>query len=102
MKNLCKVAFLVMLSAIATPSISNPTKASVNPNAATPDVAEIKKMEQRLEEIKAMDLKSMSRPERKAIKQEVKAIKKKMDSSGGIYISVGAVILIIILLIILL
>jgi glutamate synthase domain-containing protein 2 len=57
----------------------------------------------RLYEIKAMDKSSMSTSEKKALRKEVKAMKKEMNSgNGGIYISVGAVIIIILLLILIL
>jgi len=67
----------------------------------------------RLEEIKAMDISSMSRAEKNELRSEVRAIKTDMDeqnnkdaktatNEGGIYISVGGAILILILLIILL
>ncbi|HWA34437.1 MAG TPA: hypothetical protein VG737_09925 [Cyclobacteriaceae bacterium] len=90
---------LLMLMSVATPAAFGASR----PHHAAPlTAAEVTAMQERLEQIKAMDVGSLSRPERKAIKQEVKSIKKKMDSSGGIYISVGAVILIVILLILLL
>lgn len=99
MKRLLRIGLLAVISAVAIPSTFGASRPHDNVPVSAPD---IKAMEMRLEAIKSMDIRSMSRPERKAIKQEVKSIKKKMDSSGGIYISVGAVILIIILLIILL
>lgn len=59
-------------------------------------------MTNRLEEIKAMDLKNMPRSERRKYAKEVKHIEKKMKAvGGGVYISAGALILIIVLLIIL-
>ncbi len=58
----------------------------------------------RLEEIKAMDIKSMTRTEKRAIRKEVKTLEKeaKQMNGGGVYLSVGALLLIIILLIVLL
>jgi hypothetical protein len=57
----------------------------------------------RLEEIKGMDTKSMTRSEKKALRTEVRAIKKELAvTGGGIYLSVGALILIALLLILLL
>ncbi len=61
-------------------------------------------LETRLNEIKVMDVKAMSRSERKALRKEVNAIEKEMKTMahGGVYISVGAIIIIILLLILLL
>ncbi len=57
----------------------------------------------RLKEIKAMDMKSLSRAEKKDLRKEVKEIRKQMKaSSKGIYLSVGAIIIIVLLLILLL
>jgi len=67
----------------------------------------------RLEEIYDMDISSMNRAEKNELRSEVRAIKADMDeqnnkdaktatNDGGIYISVGGAILILILLIILL
>lgn len=66
----------------------------------------------RLEEIKSMDLSTLSRSEKKELRAEVKTIKSDMESKGykdskaidggGIYISVGGALIIILLLILLL
>jgi hypothetical protein len=101
MKKMLKAAFLLAVLTVAVPSFSNPFKSTRNVTERM-DPADVQKLENRLKEISTMDIESMSRAEKKAMKKEVKAIKKKMDSNGGIYISAGAVILIIVLLIILL
>lgn len=57
----------------------------------------------RLEVIEAMDKSDLDRKEKNEIRQEVKQIKKGLKTAnGGVYISAGALIVIIILLIILL
>jgi hypothetical protein len=57
----------------------------------------------RLEEIKLMDLKKLNRKERKELRHEVRSIQKvQSEGSGGIYLSVGAIIIIILLLILIL
>jgi hypothetical protein len=71
-------------------------------NSSRPmDAAESQRLTDRLEEINAMDKSNLSRPEKRQLRKEVKAIKKTQDS-GGVYISIGGLLLIIILLIILL
>jgi len=73
----------------------------VNSNATEAAAAGV--LVNRLHEIKAMDASSLSAPEKKELRKEVRSIKQQLsDIGGGVYISVGALILIIILLIILL
>jgi hypothetical protein len=74
----------------------------VNPVPSKEAEAEIKRLTNRLEEIKSMDLDNMPRGEKRVLKKEVKATKKKIaDLGGGVYISAGALLVIIILLILL-
>ncbi len=57
----------------------------------------------RLHEIKDMDKSGMSASEKKALRKEVRSMRHEMRSSNrGIYLSVGAVIIIVLLLILLL
>lgn len=56
----------------------------------------------RLNEINEMDMSALSSSEKNDLKKEVRAIQKEQKQSGGIYISVGAAILIVLLLILLL
>jgi len=83
----------------------NPATLSAAPDPIksekTSDAAQAKFLIHRLEQIKTMDAGKMSTTEKKAIRKEVKAIKNKLnDVGGGVYISAGALILIIVLLII--
>ena len=56
----------------------------------------------RIDEIKAMDKRGLERLERRALRKEVRAIKKDLRASGnGVYISSGAIIIILLLIIIL-
>jgi hypothetical protein len=57
-------------------------------------------IENRIEVIKTMDFGSMSKTERKDIKVELKEMKKEARELGsGVYISVGAIIIILLILI---
>ena len=63
---------------------------------------EIKEMIDRLNEIKDMDKSSLNRLEKKELRKEMRAIKKSVKRSGnGIYISSGAIFIILLLIIIL-
>ena len=65
--------------------------------------AEVKALELRLNEINAMDKSKMKAAEKKNLRREVKSINHKMrDIGGGVYLSAGAVILIVILIVVLL
>lgn len=67
------------------------------------DAAKVKLMEIRLNEIDAMDKSNLSASEKKSLRKEVRGIKRDIkESGGGVYVSVGALLLIIILLIVLL
>lgn len=77
----------------------NPTSIATE-NKEVP--AEVKVLLNRLNEIKAMDKSSMNRLEKKALRKEVRSINAELRSTNnGIYISVGAIIIILLLIIIL-
>jgi hypothetical protein len=65
--------------------------------------AEAKTLVLRLNEIKAMDMSNMNPSEKKEMRKEVRSIKRELrEVSGGVYLSVGVIILIVILLVVLL
>jgi len=66
------------------------------------DAKEVEAMIKRIDEIKAMDFKSLSLDEKKALKKELKGMKHDLKVVTGIYMSTGAIILVLILLLILL
>lgn len=79
-------------------------KPEKNPKKELTEAQQIRlaEMESRLEEIKAMDFKSMSKAEIKDIKGELKEMKAEARATGnGVYLSIGAIIIIILLLILL-
>lgn len=95
------LAMAMSVGSYAAPNSNEMINATVP--AGMPTDAETQKLLNRLEEIKAMDLENMPRSERRKYAKEVKHIQKKMNAvGGGVYISAGALILILILLIVLL
>ena len=63
----------------------------------------ITQIQQRVDEIKAMDRSQLTKAERKDLRNELKNMNKEakvIRTGGGIYISIGALIIIILLLII--
>jgi hypothetical protein len=66
--------------------------------------ARIVQIDARVHEIKAMDLSALSRQERKALRKEVIQLKKEAGgiATGGVYLSVAAIIIILLVLILIL
>jgi len=92
------------LSLAFHPLQSNAAANVVTPSSVVATVpANVNAAITRLSEIKAMDKSNLSGAEKKELRKEVKSLKKEVRSSGrGIYLSVGAAIIIVLLLIILL
>jgi hypothetical protein len=103
-----KIAFYVITAMMLLSITTTPVSASheMNTVALTNEKlesAEAKTMMSRLEEIKAMDKSNMTSKEKRELRKEVRSIKKSMSElSGGVYLSVGAIIIIILLLVLLL
>jgi len=65
--------------------------------------SEMKVLVDRLEEIKTMDRSLMNRSEKKELRSEVREINEEIKrDGGGVYLSIGALLLVIVLLILLL
>ena len=93
------LAMVMSIGGFATPTSNEATPATSPTNAA--NEAEMQRLMNRLEEIKAMETENMPRSEKRKYAKEVKHIQKKMNAiGGGVYISAGALIVILILLII--
>lgn len=72
-------------------------------NAANANAEKVKTLELRLYEIKAMDKSKMKASEKKKLRKEVRAINKDIhEIGGGVYVSAGAIIVVLILLLVLL
>lgn len=96
-------AALLVLLLVPAPLFAAPTvTGTAVPVSPTNESAKIDAMVTRLNEIKDMDKSNLSASEKKELRKEVRAIKDSVKSSGGVYISVGAIIIIILLLILLL
>lgn len=64
---------------------------------------EVKVLLNRLNEIKAIDKSELKTSEKKALRKEVRAINAELRSTGnGVYLSIGAIIIVVLLLILLL
>ena len=99
MKKHLRIAFVMVSLALCTPSVYAGSSTLTVPSLEEQRANQLK---ERLEEIHSLDAKTLSRKEKRALRGEVKAIKKEMaEISGGVYLSVGAIILIVLLIILL-
>lgn len=103
-----KILYTFLVALILTTTVSS-SFASVNSKVPAKELtteqrAEIQQIQQRVEEIKAMDKSQLSRSERKALKKELREMngRARAIGGGGVYLSVGAIIIIILLLILIL
>ncbi len=108
MKNLKKILLLAFLFSIGIlPNqlhANNGTLTNSLPPVENPvEAARAQVLLNRLDQIKSMDKSNINANEKKALRQETKSIKKELKQiSGGVYLSTGAIILIIIILILIL
>ena len=73
------------------------------PISRTPESTEAAVLNARLQQINAMDKSSLRFAEKKQLRKEVRGIKRELKQlSGGVYLSAGAIILIVILIVVLL
>jgi hypothetical protein len=97
----------IMTALLSLPFVSMELRAGSESSLArkvtteTPESAERAKiLLNRLEEIKRLDRSTLTTAQKKQLRKEVKSSKKELDElGGGVYISVGAIILILVLLI---
>lgn len=97
---------LVLVFALAT-SANTVSAADRSDKKKTEMTAEqqiqFKRITDRVEEIRAMDKSDLTSSERKELRKELKEMKQQARAmSGGVYLSVGAIIIIILLLILIL
>lgn len=104
MKKLVVSLLTVFLSLTFVPTQMNAS--NTNPittvSAETTVATESNALVIRLDEIKAMDKSTLSKAEKKELRKEVRAIKAELrETSGGIYLSVVAVLIIVLLIVLL-
>ena len=103
MKKITLSVLMAFLSLTFTPEILKAETANSNAEKSTSEKAEARILLDRLEVIKEMDKSKLNASEKKNLRKEVRSIKGQLKTlSGGIYLSVGAIIIIILLLILLL
>src|SRR6476646_6770830 len=97
MKKITFSLMIMILSLIAVPNMSLAHSKDPIAGKVTTEVPdEIQAKYDRLEEIKNMDKSELTRSEKKELRKEVRAIKSELrTTSNGVYLSIGAIIIII-------
>ena len=98
-----KIIFCLLTASLLMTFIPNELKAVPGPvkTQSSSQSAEAQVLINRLEEIKSMDKSTLSSSDKKVLRKEVRSIDNRLrELGGGVYLSVGAVILILVLLII--
>jgi len=104
---LCLMATCLSLTFIPLQSFAattvEPSSLVVTKPPETAESAEAKTLLLRLDKINSMDMSKLKSSEKKNMRKEVRSINRELrDIGGGVYVSAGALILILILLIVLL
>ncbi|GGH09236.1 MULTISPECIES: hypothetical protein [Pedobacter] len=104
MKKFVYMLALVFALGISFNSVQAADKPAKNPTELTAEQAvKLEKIKTRVEEIRDMDKSNLTKAERKALRNELRELKGQARAiSGGVYLSVGAIIIIILLLILIL
>jgi hypothetical protein len=106
MKKIILVVMAICLSFTLLPLQSNAATTTEPSSLVAPkpaESAEAKTLTLRLSEISTMDMSKLKSSEKRNLRHEVRSIKRELrDISGGVYISAGALIVILILAVILL
>ena len=100
MATILTLTFLPIQSFAATKE--DPSSLVVTKPPEPAEAAEAKALVTRLDEIKAMDMSTLKSADKKVLRKEVRSIKRELKTiSGGVYISAGLLIVILIILVVL-
>ena len=101
MATVLTLTFLPLQSFGATKE--NPSSLVATKPSETKESAEAKTLILRLDEIKATDMSKLKSAEKKNLRKEARSIKRELkDISGGIYVSAGVLIVVLIILLLVL
>jgi len=104
MKKFVYTLVLIFTLGISFNSVQAADRPAKNPTELTAEqTIQLEKIKNRVEEIRNMDKSNLTTSERKALRKELREMKNQARAmSGGVYLSVGAIIIIILLLILIL
>jgi hypothetical protein len=92
---------ITVSNSYASSDVKHPRKARVEMTEEQ-QAARIAEIRNRVSEIKAMDMSTLTKSERKALKKELRQMNKEARATRGVYLSLAAIIIIILLLILIL
>ena len=100
----CLMAVILSLTLLPVKSFGSTTEEPSSLPVTKPvESSEVKTLELRLNELNSMDKSNMKSAEKKNMRKEVRTIKRELRTiSGGVYISAGLLIVILIVLIVIL
>lgn len=102
MKNKFYLFTLAITFLFISPSVFGNTPGS-KPELTSEQKVRLEQIVRRVEEIRTIDRSGLTRAERKQLKEELRQLKQEAKvMKGGVYLSVGAIIIIILVLILLL
>jgi hypothetical protein len=101
-KLIYSVLAVAMLSMLNMTDVKAAETRPVTTPAEAPIPEEIQVLINRVYEIKEMDRSELSVTERKELRKELRTIKSELKAVQGIYLSIGAILIIILLLILIL
>jgi len=97
------VALILVLGAFPTQTDAKLFKKDAVKKESTIEAVKLNAMYARLNFIKEMDKSAMSSSEKKALRMEVRGMRSEIrEGNGGVFLSIGAILIIVLLLIILL
>ncbi|WP_276361101.1 hypothetical protein [Daejeonella sp. H1SJ63] len=102
MKKQIYILAAILFLTLAAPVVkANDNKSK--PEITASQIARAEVIHKRVEEIRDLDKSQLSREERKQLRNELQELKREVKSmGGGIYLSVGAIIIILLVLILIL
>ncbi len=103
MKKFIYALVLVFTLGISTNTVSAANNKEAKTEMTAEQRAQFEKITSRVEEIRKMDKSNLTRVEKRALRAELRQMKDQARAmSGGVYLSVGAIIIVILLLILIL
>lgn len=103
MKKLIYSLVLIFTLGISANTVSAAENNKVKTEMTTEQKAQFERIVNRVEEIRKMDKSDLTRAEKKELRKELRELKSQANAmKGGVYLSVGAIIIIILVLILIL
>jgi hypothetical protein len=96
------VIALLSLFSLVNIDAAKPVTKTEKTTVSNPPPPEVQKLIDRVYEIKAMDMSKMTVSEKKALRTELKSVKKELKAVEAIYIPIGTAIIVLLLLLLLL